>query len=367
MIEFQLLTKAGLEAFIHSESFSTLKNLPISKHRALSQLRNPRADEADVLLILAYEQQALVGYAGILPDLVYTSAGNPVKFGWFSCIWVDESQRGQNIGLRLLQKALELWDGQLIAADYAPETKKMYFKSGVFADPMVRRGIRLYNRMDLHTILPPKKRLFQQIAPLLRLADTLLNTALGLRRLFPARRKSELKSEQIESIDRETMDFIARMQEATPFRRGAAELDWILHNPWVIAAPPDHDSRRYYFSSVDLTFDFYALKLRNTQNKVVALLLLSKRNRTLKLPFCMMEAGMETEVALAIESLIVAWRVNSFTTFNAELTAYFTSHKAVGIFKKPIDRSYMVTNKMNALLQVSTGSIQDGDGDTAFT
>jgi GNAT superfamily N-acetyltransferase len=367
MIEFQLLTKAGLEAFIQSEAFSTLKNLPISKLRARSQLRNPRADAADVLLILAYEQQALVGYAGILPDWISVSTGERVKLGWFSCIWVDSTLRGQNIGLGLLQKALELWEGRLLAADYAPETKKLYLKTGSFGDPMVRQGMRIYNRMDLHTILPPKKRIFQQIAPLLRLADTLLNAALGLRRLLPRRKQSVLHTEPIQSIDQETRDFIARFQDASLFERGAAELDWILHHPWVIAGPPDDDSRRYYFSSVDRSFDFHALKLRNAHNQMVAFLLFSKRNRTLKLPFCVMEASMVTDVAIAIESMIVAWRVNTFTTFDDALAAYFTSHKTVGILKKPIERSYMVTHALRPLLETAGRSMQDGDGDPAFT
>lgn len=96
MIEFEFLNKQLLSQYISSNDFGSQQTLPISKHRALSQINNPRAEENDVLLILAKEEGQVLGYTGVLPDMLFDS----IKFGWLSCLWVSEEARGKNIGTR---------------------------------------------------------------------------------------------------------------------------------------------------------------------------------------------------------------------------------------------------------------------------
>ena len=36
--------------------------IPITKHRALAQIRNPRARPEDVVLLIAYDRDAICGY-----------------------------------------------------------------------------------------------------------------------------------------------------------------------------------------------------------------------------------------------------------------------------------------------------------------
>ncbi len=366
-MKFELLNKEKLELFINSALFSTLKNLPISKHRALSQLLNPRAEKEDILLILAYDQGELVGYAGVLPDLLFSQTGNAIKFGWLSCIWVDDSKRGKKNGGKLLEMALEAWKGYLIAADYAPETERMYSKTEVFAKPIKRSGIRLYIRMNLHVILPPKKLVYQKTTPILLLADKFINTLKQLHRLPTNRKTSFLQSVVVTVIDDEILNFISTFRDAPLFQRGINELNWILHHPWILSSSADEDSRRYYFSSVDKSFDFYAIKLQNSRNELVAFLIFSKRNRTLKLPFCYIQKDVLAEVAQTIEEYIIKWRVDTFTSFHPELAGYLALNSNVAIFKKDVTRYYMVTHTMDELIRVLSNDIQDGDGDCAFT
>ena len=89
MIEIRLLNKQLLSEFINSREYQKLKHLPISKHRAISHIKNPRANDTDILLLLAFQNKQLVGYLGVLPEQIINN--NKVeKWGWLSCLWIDE-------------------------------------------------------------------------------------------------------------------------------------------------------------------------------------------------------------------------------------------------------------------------------------
>jgi len=85
MIQIRQLNKAQLLTFIYSEEYKNLTFIPITKHRAISHIHNPRADDDDIILFLAYENEELVGYLGVLADKIYYQ-NSPIKCGWLSCL-----------------------------------------------------------------------------------------------------------------------------------------------------------------------------------------------------------------------------------------------------------------------------------------
>lgn len=368
MIEFKALNKEELEQFINSKEYIRVKTLPITKHRALSHIKNPRADKDDVLLIIAYEESDIVGYLGILPDLLFLSNNKSIKCGWLSCFWVDSSKRGKGIGEQLIRKSLEYWDNKIMSAEFVAFTQVIYDKTKAFGNPLEKSGIKLYFRMDLQTILPPKKRIFQRVKKYLKVTDALINKLLDVRFFLFRNLLPSVKIEYVTEIDDEIRKFISRFQFGRHFKRNIKELNWIINYPWIISAPyQDFDSQRYYFSSIDKSFNFYCLKIRNDSDELIAFLVFSKRNNNLKLPFCYMEKTVLNEVAKIIENHILNWRINSFITFNPELVTYFSTHKTKSIFKKKIERKYMISNTINTLIKIEENKIQDGDGDCAFT
>jgi hypothetical protein len=118
---------------------------------------------------------------------------------------------------------------------------------------------------------------------------------------------------------------------------------------------------------VDRSFGFHGVKLRDAGNRLIAFLVFSQRNGTLKLPYCFMAPGDVHSVARFIEAFIAASRATSFTTFHPDLAAYFSSHQTLGLFKKRMARRYMVTRNLTGYLQLQDICLQDGDGDCAFT
>ena len=89
-MEIKAFTVADLKTALISEDFWLTKTLPITKHRALSYCRNPRADADDPVLLVAYRDDQVIGYLGILPDIIFANDVG-YKMGWLTSWWVDSS------------------------------------------------------------------------------------------------------------------------------------------------------------------------------------------------------------------------------------------------------------------------------------
>src|SRR5688572_14514979 len=140
-MELREFTPAALAEFIRSEEYEKMPVVPISRHRAISQIRNPRVSETDVILVLAYVNGKMAGYLGVLADYIFLN-NQKEKAGWLSCIWVDAEMRGQGIAGKLLNCALERWDNRILATEFTDTAKKIYDRSGQFQDLKVSEGIR---------------------------------------------------------------------------------------------------------------------------------------------------------------------------------------------------------------------------------
>ncbi|MCI5084177.1 MAG: GNAT family N-acetyltransferase [Saprospiraceae bacterium] len=367
MIEFQLLRQDDLLHFIASPEFDSMEHLPISRQRAIAQAHNPRLQPDDVLLILARQSGQMVGYLGLLPDLIRYH-GTFERISWMSCIWIDPRHRGKRIAGKLVQKAAELTDNRMLCTEFTASAKRLYDKLGLFRTLDELNGIRLYCRMDLHRILPPKKPIYRKVKPLLKVFDRLANAILDLRFAFA---KSSVSPEQIEYlplVDEETAHWIEAYQSNSLFGRKATELNWMLQYPWVLSAPSaDRDSVRYHFTAVEPCFQFVPIKLRDKSGKIVAFLIFARRNQQLKLPYCYLKKAALPLVVQLIQDHILQWRIHTFSTYHPDLTEYLRKHKGWGLFQKTIRRSYLISTTFEMAGTANYSEIQDGDGDGAFT
>jgi hypothetical protein len=363
MIELKLLDKIQLEDFINSTEFKNLPSIPISRHRALSQIKNPRADSKDVLLIVAYCGTEIVGYLGTIPDAIFISE-KEYKCAVLSCIWVKPELRKGDVSMNLLKKSHDLYKW-IFGSDYVPATIKMYNRSGFFSHEMKVGGVRVYMRMDLHSILPPKKKFFKRIKPILLIGDKIANSLLDIRfKLFTNRLKTEC-FEYVKEVDDETSEFIGKLQEKQLFRRNREELNWIINNPWILTDPADNDPR-YYFTSVENSFDYFCIKVRGHQNELIAFLILSKRNLVMKVPYCYLKAdALETVVRILVHH-IYKWKINTFVSHHPQLSQYFLKRNIGELFKKKGFRIYFFSKELHRIINNAEFQMQDGDADSAF-
>ena len=112
--------------------------IPITKHRAISQINNPRSDEDDVVLLIAYQDDEVVGYIGMLPDRF--EIGDALhKIAWATAFWVSSRLRRQGIGTKLVAEALDRWDGS-IAVFGNENTHRTFMASGNFVPLKTLQG-----------------------------------------------------------------------------------------------------------------------------------------------------------------------------------------------------------------------------------
>lgn len=374
-MEIRTLNRKQLQSFVHEPAFERLPFIPISRHRALSHIANPRASDEDVLLLLAYEANVMVGYLGVLPDLLHRD-DRTERCGWLSCMWVDDAQRGKGIAKKLLQRALEAWDNRILVTEFTPAAKVLYDRSGIFrplADPV---GLRLYIRSGLATLLPPKHEFFKRNIPMLNVIDRITNAVLDLRFNSPPGKEGSgevvhqmhvFSLERVEDVDDEAMAFIENQQTDELLNRGRAEINWMLRNPWLISAPEvDVLNARYHFSAVARCFAFHAIKVRDAEGRIRAFLILSQRNGSLKIPYLFHDGDIALVWAVVRHELL-RLRSATFTVFHPELCEFIRQHDDVSLKQRPLQRHYIVSTVFSDFLGTSSFVIQDGDADCGFT
>lgn len=365
MITIQQLNKNLLSKYIYSEEFSKLKNIPISKHRALSHINNPRADDDDVLLLLAFEDDQLVGYLGILPDKIYHN-NKFEKCGWLSCLWIDDEYRGKQIAYKLVQKSIEVWNNKILVTEFTAPAKKLYDKTNSFVQLEEKNGVRFYLRLNLQEILPPKKNIFKKVLPILKTVDFVANAILDFRFYFFSNQLQHIQLEYINHIDTEVDEFIKSKQQKQLFKRDEKELNWMIKNPWILSAPSkDINSQKYHFSSLDKSFEFVSIKILNQYNELIAFLIFGKRNENLKLHYCYYD-NLEAVIKV-INYHLVKWRIKTFTTFNKSIALELKNSKTPSLYKKEVKRKYIISSAFDIDLLEENFEIQDGDADCSFT
>ncbi|HOS83486.1 MAG TPA: hypothetical protein PK199_01085 [Bacteroidales bacterium] len=367
MVEIKLFNKSQLFEYIYSSDFGNSNCIPITIHRALSQFKNTKLHEEDVILLIAFCNGNVIGYLGVLPDILSFN-NNVIRIGWLSCLRVSDEFRGNGISYNLIIKALELWDNKLLTSDYVSYTKKIYDKTKLFnLKPYVKKGIRLYLKSDMQNILPPKKPFLSKFLFLFKILDFILNAFLNLRILLFYKFHTNFDFEYTNYADDEINDFIKSKQNNQLFKKDKNDLNWIIQNPWVLSEDKKSNlNKKYYFSSTVNLFRFHLIKIKNKRKELVGVILFSEKDKSLKIPYIY-----HNNIDCIIETIyfhVHVWKIKTLTTFNIEIVEGLKKGKShPEVLKKEIIRNYIVSNPLSEYLFSPEIIIQDGDGDSVFT
>ena len=367
-MEIKTYNSAQLYELILSESFIRMPVVPISTHRAISHINNPRADDDDTLMIIAYENDEMIGYLGVLADTIFADNGTALKCGWLSCMWVNPVLRGKGIAKQLLATAFREWQDRILVTEFTPEAKGLYDRSGGFNDLRINQGLRCYLRFNLHEVLPKKSEKYKPYKPILKLGDSIANVPNAIRLSFSKPELSgRISFEQISEVD-ESLDAYVRSKQNTGFeRRTAAELNWILKYPWLLQSAPTSESERYHFSSVSERFLNLTYKL--TEGKQAkGYLHFTIRDGHLKIPYAYFESEHLPDVVQYIYLIMQDYKLSMLTVFHSEIVRFFQSQSTPFIYLRSIRRHYIISKLLDAhFTDRDQLMIQDGDADCAFT
>jgi GNAT superfamily N-acetyltransferase len=363
-MEIKVYNTGNILEFVSSDQFSKLKNIPVTKHRALSYAYNPRADASDKILFVAFEDDEVAGYLGALPEKIFYR-GEWRRMTWLSCFWIDPKFRGKNISKQLFDMALKAWDHTAMITNMKPGTLKIYERTGYFHDPVTQTGIRGYLRFNLSEILPPRGGVFARIKPVFQAIDFILNIFNAIRLVFYPGYKidSNVHYEYVEEISPEAGKLIDEYNQFYLMRRGKQELEWIKRYPWVLEQEEDADSRRYYFSSVSKRFFYQQVEFQDNTGNISAFMMIAIRNNHLTVPYVFYSKGMESILVKFLFNTMLDFQLNVLTVFHPELSEEIRKTNSPFLFKKKILRPYFLPKT----LDLPDLAFQDGDGDCVFT
>ncbi|MEM1000192.1 MAG: GNAT family N-acetyltransferase [Bacteroidota bacterium] len=367
MIELRSFNAAELARLVQAPEYRDWPHLPISIHRGISHAHNPRRSPDDVLLLLAYRGDTMVGYLGLLPDRLYFPEGTE-KAAWLSCLWVDPAQRGQGISKKLVRRGLELYGGRILVTEFTVPAERLYDRLEAFTSLQIKEGARFYRRLDLAEILGKRGGIWAKIKGLLRGVDLLVNAVLDLRFAGEREDLGAYTWEETAGIDPAAEAFIAehRIGEEL-FRREAEELNWMREYPWLVVGAPDAMSRKYVFSSVADAHSTHFVRVKDRAGKLVMLFLFLRRNGNLKVNYFYAAPGREGDAVRILRQHLRKWRVKTLLLYQPALLRAIGSGRLGSLHRRPALRKYIIGKVLADRIAGREFVIQDGDGDCGFT
>ena len=367
-MEFKTFTVADLEIALLSEDFWLTKTLPITKQKALSFCHNPRAEKDDPVLLVAYQDNQVAGYLGILPDKIFFNNADR-KLGWLTSWWVDPCIATKGVGAILLYKALNTYPEGVGVSGGSKEARKVLHGSRKFIVLKPLKGIDIRFRFNASKAILRKFPSLKTFRAWFKIADVVLDEIVNLRRLLWERRnniRQRLTFEYISSIDEETGRFIERHYRHDLTRKGKAELDWIMTYPWIVSAPQkDSASRRYYFSSISARFFYLGVKVFEQGNGMVGFLMLSVRNDRMSVVYSHFESRHAASIAAAAVYHALAMDVSTLRLYDEKLVESVSQLRCPSWSTQSISRGFFLS-KAFADIPLADCRLHGGDGDFAF-
>jgi GNAT superfamily N-acetyltransferase len=237
--------------------------VPITRQRAIAHANNPYADDDDVgLLVAVDEEDEVVGYFGILPMLLRVDEAL-FKTHWFTTWSVSPKVRGRGVGTLLMKEALKLDLDYLIVGSiharrvcekfcfWEREPLRYYWidMSGmVNLNPLTwllrlfRKVVHLLNVKKEISISTPMIRWFDRmISPLTKTFFywVLSRNLAGVFNEFSYQEVSQIRPDQPAQANRPKVEL----------HRGIEAVNWMLSYPWIVeAGNSPTENMDYYFS-----------------------------------------------------------------------------------------------------------------------
>lgn len=255
--------------------------IAISRSRAEAWGKNPLADPDDVALLVAYVDDRVVGYFGLMTGMVRSPEGDrPMTF---ASTWrVDESLKGAGIGGKLMRKSFEL-GRDVVLTNLSDDAGTVSKALGlVHLDPLPYWHANLLETKALSAPYLAARKLGNRLGmsederfrPVLLAGRHLARDGLYaglLLGVLPTLR--DLRTKKITAVD----DTIERYHdEVAPkrFLRDARVINWMLHHEWVMVRPRNEEDDRYFFDDHRRYFRRSALRLETRDGREIGWVIL---------------------------------------------------------------------------------------------
>lgn len=354
--------KNELREFIDSDFYAVLSKVPISPHRALSQINNPYSGDDDILLWVAYENAAVMGYIGVLPDRWNTS-DQQNDICWLSCFWVDEKHRKGDVASMLMMSVLRAHRHQLLISNFLFALEDDYSKMGIFHPVVYKQGFDYYIRARFTKLIVSRYPALEKLETVIQLAETLVNQVFSFWKWLHPRLKVSPNIYSDERFDELLDEFLINYtRENNLNQRNASYFKWIFENRWVKEGKRDKQSERYFFSSVSDRFRYIPVRIYDN-HELCGFAFLKVRDNTLTVSFLYAGEKYLNDLAAYIFNIAKSEQIDLITCYDIRLCRFLQRLKSRFILKRKRRQPYLLPLSLSC----SASALQEGEGDSVFT
>jgi hypothetical protein len=364
-MEIKCYTAQQLKAELTRNDLWNQKYCPITRHRALSIIMNPRTLPSDTVLIVGYMNGEVSGYIAIVPDELY-AGGESVRLGWMGSWWSDPDPSNSMMAVRLLMKVHELYNGFLAGFSAAERAEQLFKNSNRFKDFRYAVGYQYLIRFNMGFWIPRKYPGLRSIGSVIGFTDGILNLVQNLRlRLWKSSNKidSGLSIEYLTEIrDTDTIDFIKQHSYSQLTRRNHEDINAMIKNPTSLATVlEDKNKSKYFFSNQSERFLYLLYRILDESQEIVAVVLICVDGDHLTIPFVFNKKDAEKTVLTTVLHHFIDLKIKMLTTYSAGWIEQMKLLKIPKVFKKKRCRDSLISKKIDHRPYIDP-YMQDGDG-----
>ena len=369
MIEIKKILKKDVPKLIQDTCFWNFSFLAISKHRLLAHYKNPYIEENDIVLLLAYLDNELVGYMGLYIDRILIN-NRTEKIGWLSTWWVHPKTKGTGVGREILNTMYSENQGKIGISQFTPSAKRVYDKSGYFTTLKENEGIKAVLRSNLQFVIPSLYPNLNFLRGLLKTTDTILNTIVNVKLCIQKKilfkKTKHLSIEYLNCIDFETQNLIFKYNNKDISIKENKFFEWLKAYHWVQKAPllALTNKSKYEFSIFDSDFDFSLIKI-STKSECIGFVVLQKRNFVTKVLFTYFNELKHTnEIANIIKLQAISQNTREIICYDTAICNNFL-HSNIFLYKTKKVKHSIISKAYN-VTDFSGTRMNFGDGDCSF-
>ncbi len=369
MIEIKKIYKKDIPDLLSDADFWNYSFLSISKHRLYAHFKNPTSSEDDIVLLLSYLNQELVGYMGVYIDTINID-GTTQKIGWLSTWWVHPKTKGSGIGREILNTMYAENNGQIGISQFTPSAKRVYDKSGYFTNLKENLGLKAVLRSNLSFVIPTLYESAAKFYTPLNLIDDFINFFVNIKLQFNKssinKEVKKISVEYLNSIDHDVSLLIKQFGCKDISKKTPDFFEWLKAYNWVQQAPLLSLTKKnmYEFSMYDTDFQFSFLKIVK-DNICIGFIVLQKRKYVLKVLFTYFDQGKySSEIANIIKLEAISTNTREIICYDEAICNEFKKSSVFLYKTKKIKQS--IISKVFSKSDFDDVRVNFGDGDCCF-
>lgn len=360
-LHIEKIRLSELKSFINSRRYSEMETIPISRNRARSYLHNPHSNPDDIVLYLGYLEKRLVAFRSLFADVIFLN-NTDIRFAWCSGNWVHPDYRRKGFSEQLLKEAYLDWDKKLMFTNYAPDSERLYHKTGWFQPIHQFEGARAYLFPKTSKLHPASRRNF-----LTRFLFAGIDFDIALiskiRLLFF--REVPTKSFSFKTgnyPDEECYSFLKAHQPDHAFHRYEKELQWIFEYPWITREDKG-SATNYPFSQYATDFSYQTIKIYRGE-VLAGFFIFSVRDGHLKTLYFVVPEDAHKAVVSFLKEFAKNKKIEVLTVYKKELASLLFKRKFPFLRVKRYGQKIYSTFDLPGEESLN---FQDSDGDVIFT